>query len=404
VPQAALQLVRIRPGGIGQPEGESVAQIMRPQRADVALRVGVLGVMEAPDPFQDGVHGSPRQSSVLLPAAHGRRRQPQRSRYRPGVAWSFPLQIVGQRVAGVGRQEHGPLRAAHTTHADQPGSTGDPQVLGIGRLELIEVNADQFLAAQPRREQHEDDGAVPPRAHMRMDRHRTGAGVALAALHQGKPFQPIAQVLQRPHLRIGQGPRLKRRQRQPRQALGRIPGSEHPGRLGGDPRGEPGQRGEMIVHRRRRQPGYELALPSRHVASRHSRDAIVTVGLSEAHSEPLQVQGDLGRHLLRAHPGDASARYRSIHAARLSGTAANTLTTDPASFREANLGRCGRVPRGCAVAIGRVPFTEGPFRAPNLHTAVTKLADPSRVTRNGTSATSAIARPRNGDLAGASVS
>jgi hypothetical protein len=60
----------------------------------------------------------------------------------------------------------------------------------------------------------------------------------------------------------------------------------------------------MVVHRRRRQLGCELALPSGHIASRHDRDAIVAVRLGEDLPEPLQVQRDLGRHLLRAHSGD----------------------------------------------------------------------------------------------------
>jgi hypothetical protein len=76
-------------------------------------------------------------------------------------------------------------------------------------------------------------------------------------------------------------------------------------------------------------------------------------------------------------PATASAPYRSIHAARLSGTAANTLAIDPVSFREVNLGRCGRDSRGCAVAIDEVPFAEEPFRATNLPLAQTRTRTPA---------------------------
>src|SRR5262245_41065186 len=65
-----------------------------------------------------------------------------------------------------------------------------------------------------------------------MERHRTVAGVAMAASHQESRSSRSPQVPQRPHLRVGRGPRLQGRQRQPRQALGRIPGREHPGGAG----------------------------------------------------------------------------------------------------------------------------------------------------------------------------
>lgn len=76
---------------------------------------------------------------------------------------------------------------------------------------------------------------------MRMDRDRRVTARSTAALHLGEPFQPIAQVLQRPYLRVGQGPGLQRRQRQPREPPSRVTGHEHAGGLSGDPGREPGQ-------------------------------------------------------------------------------------------------------------------------------------------------------------------
>jgi hypothetical protein len=53
--EPAFQLVGIRASGLGQLETERVAQIMRPERGNVPLGVGDLGIMPAPDLLQDAI-------------------------------------------------------------------------------------------------------------------------------------------------------------------------------------------------------------------------------------------------------------------------------------------------------------------------------------------------------------
>nr|WP_240974018.1 hypothetical protein [Nonomuraea sp. FMUSA5-5] len=67
------------------------------------------------------------------------------------------LEVVGQGVAGVASEEDG---AALAAYAGQARLLGLAQPVGLGRLQMVQVQADQFGAAQPGAEQQVDDGPV----------------------------------------------------------------------------------------------------------------------------------------------------------------------------------------------------------------------------------------------------
>ena len=66
-----------------------------------------------------------------------------------------------------------------------------------------------------------------------------------------EPGQPVAEVLQGPHLVGGQRPGLERRQGKSADPGGRVAVGEQRRRLGGRPAREPADRGEVVVDRRR---------------------------------------------------------------------------------------------------------------------------------------------------------
>lgn len=64
-----------------------------------------------------------------------------------GVAGPLAFQVVGQGLAGVAAEEHRAGGAAFAAHAGQAGFLGLAQPVGVGRLQLVQVQADQLGAA-----------------------------------------------------------------------------------------------------------------------------------------------------------------------------------------------------------------------------------------------------------------
>ncbi len=149
VAEPPLQLVGIGPGGRREPEGEGVAQIMRAQRRDAAGRVTDLRVVPPPDLFQQHVDRARRKPSGGGPRGQAAGTEEEGSRRLAGVAWPLPLQIVRQGRAGIRRQEHRALRPPLALHAREAHAPGEAQLRRGVRLHLVEIEADQFLPAQP---------------------------------------------------------------------------------------------------------------------------------------------------------------------------------------------------------------------------------------------------------------
>ncbi|MGA5759480.1 hypothetical protein [Nonomuraea bangladeshensis] len=63
-------------------------------------------------------------------------------------------------MAGVAADEEGAAGAALAAYAGQARLLGLPQPVDLGRLQLVQVQADQLGAAQPGAEQQVDDGPV----------------------------------------------------------------------------------------------------------------------------------------------------------------------------------------------------------------------------------------------------
>src|SRR3954447_1642932 len=109
-----------------------------------------------------------------------------------------------------------------------------------------------------------------------------------------EPFEAIADALQRSHLLGGEGPWLEWRQAQLADALGRIADGEQVGRLSMDPGRETRERGQVVVHRRRRETGVgQGALPGQDVPLEDIPDSLVVVCVLIEGAEAIEVQGDL---------------------------------------------------------------------------------------------------------------
>ena len=76
----------------------------------------------------------------------------------------------------------------------------------------------------------------------------------------------------------------------------------HPGR-------EAGKRGEVAVHRRRRQALVgKVPLPRNGIAPQHRRDAVLPVSCGEEVAKALEVERDLAGDSFGAHPDDCQAK------------------------------------------------------------------------------------------------
>jgi hypothetical protein len=112
-----------------------------------------------------------------------------------------------------------------------------------------------------------------------------------------KALQAVAQVLQRPHLRRRERPRIQRRQPQFADPLGRAANGEDGRCLGRHPGGERRERRQVVVDRRRRQALVDQCpLPCQPVAAQAGADAVMAIRFMEETHEAVEVQGDFLRH------------------------------------------------------------------------------------------------------------
>jgi hypothetical protein len=177
------------------------------------------------------------------------------------------------------------------------------QFRGGVRLHLVEVEGDQFFAAQAGGEQDKDESPVTPRSPPGMD---SGVlALPAAATFHGHLWQTVTETLERAHLRVGERPRFERRQAELANTFGRVAEGEQPRRVGADPGREGRERGKMIVHRRRRQPFLcQVLLPGDDVALETAAHPVVAVGSLVEADEAAELQGDFLRHFCGAHAGN----------------------------------------------------------------------------------------------------
>jgi hypothetical protein len=122
-------------------------------------------------------------------------------------------------------------------------------------------------------------------------------------------IQAVAQALERADLRGTQGARLRRRQAETADPLGRVARGEHLRRLRAHPRREGRERGQVVVDRRRGQPlTDERGLPGHDIAAQAGREALVAVRLREKGREAREMQRDLVGHAVRAHVPDGEGQ------------------------------------------------------------------------------------------------
>src|SRR6266540_2178771 len=213
---------------------------MRPERGNVPLRVGDLGIVPAPDLLQDPIDGARREA------------QPSR---------------------------------------------------GVG-LHLVKVESHQLLAPQPRGEQDKDNRPIAPGTAMRVDRYHSrrlppAPAQAMEALQAITEILECADLifvecpwLQRWQAKVADAFGGITRRKQMRR-LGVYPGGT--GRQGGQ---------VVVNRRRCQALGDEGVLPGLHIAAQASRDSIVAVAFDKEGPKAVKVEGDLLRDGARAHARD----------------------------------------------------------------------------------------------------
>jgi len=220
--QPSLQLVGVRPGCLGQLEGEGVPQIVRLQRRDVAGDILQLSVMPPPDLRQDQVDRPWGESAIRCSLRDPGRTEEEGCGLSCTSARTFPFELVGEYQTRIIGQENGPFGVPLAL------DTGDPSLPRLSqrgrgvRTDLVEVEADQFLAPQSGREQYVDHRAIPQRPAGGADGDGDIPPCPALATQLVEAFQPVAEILQTAHLRFGEGARFERRQAEFTDHLGGI--------------------------------------------------------------------------------------------------------------------------------------------------------------------------------------
>ena len=144
-------------------------------------------------------------------------------------------------------------------------------------------------------------------------RGRRIAAAVAAAVQLVEPLDPVEHVLDGPYLRSGERPHLRGGQPQRIGLLGGVAVAQQPGRgVHGDPGEQGGQVREVVVHRRGRHRrsgavpaggalGGQVVAPRGDLAGSDGGDPVVPVPGREPGGEPVQVPGDLPRHLIGPH-------------------------------------------------------------------------------------------------------
>ena len=143
-----------------EPVPEGAAQVVRPECAELAFAAGDLGVVEAADLADDGVDRSWREPSARAGAdrAGG---QEQGVAVVVGIAGSFRFEVVSDGVACVAAEEDCAAGAALAPDIVQPGLLHPLEFVWLAGVQLGQVQAGDFGAAQPGAEDEVHDGPVP---------------------------------------------------------------------------------------------------------------------------------------------------------------------------------------------------------------------------------------------------
>ncbi|WP_243726920.1 hypothetical protein [Actinocrispum wychmicini] len=185
----------------------------------------------------------------------------------------------------------------------------------------MQVQADQFRAAQASAQQQLDHGSVPAWPGVPVRGWRLAAAVVAAALEAVESLQSVEHVLDRADLRLRQRAGRRRGQGEQLHPFGRIPMRQCLGRGMRDGPGEQRREvREVVVHRSWRHRlcsalgehadggGGQVVAPAGDLARGDRRDPVVPVAVGEPIPEPVQVPGDLRGDFRGADPSTAAAR------------------------------------------------------------------------------------------------